>query len=137
MFMAVEFSFYTKIFGLDKVEHLSSGVMLVFIGFLIFKHINEKEEHIQINNLTIVLFSLFFAIACAGCWEIFEYSSDKLLHLSTQNGSLEDTMQDIICGTTGASITSVYLYFRICKQDHRFLIKQNTQNSLNEIPSEF
>jgi hypothetical protein len=137
MFLAVEFSLYNIVFELDKAEHLCSGILLVFVGFLIFKHINEKEEHLQVSNSTIVLFSLFFAIACAGCWEIFEYSVDKFLHLYTQNGSLEDTMQDIICGTIGASTTSVYLYLRVFKQDRKFIINQNSENVLNKIPSEF
>jgi hypothetical protein len=137
MFLAVEFDFYSRVWELDKLEHSCSGILLVFVGFLIFKHINRNEDHLQINNMTIVFFSLFFAIACAGTWEIFEYSVDKFLHLSTQNGSLEDTMQDIICGTTGAIITSTYLYFRIVSHDQKFILNEDAENILNEIPSEF
>lgn len=131
MFLAVEFSFYSFVWELDKFEHFSSGILLVFVGFLILKHINRDEDKIQLNTMTVVGFSLFFAVSCPGCWEIFEYSVDKFFHLATQNGSLEDTMQDIICGTTGAIITSIYLYNRICCNDKRFLINKNQGNIAN------
>jgi hypothetical protein len=45
----------------------------------------------------------------AGCWEIFEFTTDRLFGLYSQNGSLVDTMVDIICGTVGAGGTALYL----------------------------
>ena len=50
-----------------------------------------------------------FAIACAGAWEIWEFTTDSLFGLTAQNG-LEDTMYDIICGTVGAIIVTVPIY---------------------------
>lgn len=128
MFLAVEFNFYSFVPEMDKMEHLLSGCILIFVGFSIFKQINRKEEKIKINLLTIVLFCLFFAIASAGVWEIFEFTVDRLFGLATQNGSLVDTMQDIICGTTGAILTSIYLYHRLKKNDVKFALNQTTEN---------
>lgn len=110
MFLADEFSFYSIIPYLDKVEHLSSGVILTLLGYTMFNHINRNETNISCNKLTAILFSAFFAIAMAGCWEIFEFTVDHLFGLNTQLNSLWDTMTDIICGTTGAIFTSIYLY---------------------------
>lgn len=110
MFLADEFNFYSIIPYLDKVEHLSSGVILCFLGHTIFEHTNRNETNVSYNKLTVVLFSAFFAIAMAGCWEIFEFTVDHLFGMNTQLNSLWDTMTDIICGTTGATLTAIYLY---------------------------
>lgn len=110
LFLADEFHFYSIIPYLDKLEHLMSGVILCQVGCAIFKHINRKEIDFHYNKQTLVLFGLFFAIAMAGCWEIFEFSSDHILGTMAQKNSLWDTMTDIICGTTGASATAVFLY---------------------------
>lgn len=112
MFLANEFSFYSIIPGLDKIEHLFSGLILTLVGFLMFNYINRNEKNLAVNPSIPILFSLFFSIAMAGCWEIYEFTTDHLFGLRSQNGSLVDTMMDIICGTTGSIITSIYLYHK-------------------------
>jgi len=105
MFFANEFSGYSIIPYLDKIEHLSSGVILYFVGSLIFDLVNKNETN-KSNLKTKILFSLFFAIAMAGVWEIYEFTTDKLFALRSQNNSLDDTMGDIMCGTIGAILSS-------------------------------
>ncbi|OOM35206.1 hypothetical protein [Clostridium beijerinckii] len=109
MFFANEFKGYSFIPYLDKIEHLSSGVILFYIGSLILELINKNETD-KLNIKTIILFSLLFAIAMAGVWEIYEFTTDRLLGLRSQNNSLVDTMGDIICGSIGALFTSAYTY---------------------------
>ncbi|MFW2503415.1 hypothetical protein [Clostridium diolis] len=109
MFFANEFKGYSFIPYLDKIEHLSSGVILFYIGSLILELINRNETN-KLNVKTIILFSLFFAIAMAGVWEIYEFTTDRLFGLRSQNNSLVDTMGDIICGSIGALFTSIYTY---------------------------
>ncbi|NOW91248.1 putative membrane protein YjdF [Clostridium beijerinckii] len=109
MFFANEFKGYSFIPYLDKIEHLSSGVILFYIGSLILELINKNETN-KLNIKTIILFSLFFAIAMAGVWEIYEFTTDRLFGLRSQNNSLVDTMGDIICGSIGALFTSIYAY---------------------------
>jgi len=109
MFFANEFKGYSFIPYLDKIEHLSSGVILFYIGSLILELINKNETN-KPNIKTIILFSLFFAIAMAGVWEIYEFTTDRLFGLRSQNNSLVDTMGDIICGSIGALFTSIYAY---------------------------
>ncbi|MBN7575064.1 hypothetical protein C1H57_23475 [Clostridium sp. 2-1] len=109
MFFANEFKGYSFIPYLDKIEHLSSGVILFYIGSLILELINKNETN-KLNIKTIILFSLFFAIAMAGVWEIYEFTTDRLFGLRSQNNSLVDTIGDIICGSIGALFTSIYTY---------------------------
>ncbi|TXK84273.1 hypothetical protein [Paenibacillus sp. N3.4] len=109
MILANELGFYSVIPYLDKFEHLFSGVILCFVGLLIYKKANGSEEKSVPNARVALWLSLFFSIAMAGVWEIYEFTTDYFFGLNSQNGSLVDTMTDIICGTAGAIATTIYL----------------------------
>lgn len=132
MFLAVEFDFYSIIPGLDKIEHLSSGVIFVFVGLTLFRYINRTEANVQVSSITIIFFCLFFSIAIAGCWEIFEFSMDKFFGMYCQRGSLVDTMEDIICGTTGATIASIYLSYKIGIHNKDVIINNTSEVHITE-----
>jgi uncharacterized membrane protein YjdF len=112
MFLANEFDFYGIIPALDKIEHLFSGLILCFVGLLIYKKLLGEQESTQLHPKIALWFSLVFSIAMAGCWEIYEYTTDHLFGLNSQRGSLDDTMTDIICGTVGAVLTTIYLAYK-------------------------
>ncbi|KRE34169.1 hypothetical protein ASG85_12400 [Paenibacillus sp. Soil724D2] len=112
MFLANEFGFYKVIPYLDKIEHLFSGLILCFVGLMIYMKASKGEKAAVPNAKVAVWFCLFFSIAMAGVWEIYEYTTDSLFGLHSQNGSLVDTMTDIICGTISAILTSIYLAFK-------------------------
>jgi uncharacterized membrane protein YjdF len=112
MFMANEFGFYRVIPYLDKFEHLFSGVILCFVGLLIYKKASDREKTAVPGAKLAVWFSLFFSVAMAGVWEMYEFTTDRTFGLNSQNGSLVDTMTDIICGTIGAIVTCIYLASR-------------------------
>ncbi|WNR42100.1 hypothetical protein [Paenibacillus roseipurpureus] len=118
MFIANEFGYYGVIPYLDKVEHLFSGVILCFIGLLIYSKAasHQKGGEAPSSHIAVWL-CLFFSIAMAGVWEIYEFATDHLFGLNSQNGSLLDTMTDIICGTIGAIVTAVYLALKAKKRE--------------------
>lgn len=124
MFIANLFGFYGVIPYLDKVEHLLSGIILCFVGLLIYKKATEKDGVNRPSSRAAVWFALFFSAAMAGCWEIYEFTTDHIFGLNSQNGSLVDTMADIICGDIGAAATAVYL-FRKAKRRQMPLIDVN------------
>ncbi|WP_211750389.1 hypothetical protein [Paenibacillus sp. Marseille-Q4541] len=112
MMLANLFNMYAVIPYLDKIEHLLSGVILFFAGqFIIVKMAKRKGLGSLPSNI-IIWFSLFFSVAMAGMWEIYEFTVDHLFGLKSQNGSLPDTMFDIICGTMGAVFASFYLLIK-------------------------
>ncbi len=84
----------------DKILHFLSGFVFVSAGKNIYIKLNGTKE----NNALMNLFVLSFAIAAAGMWEIYEFTIDKLFHTVAQNGSLDDTMWDIIAGSTSSVI---------------------------------
>ncbi len=128
MFLTYEFNFYHIIPLYDKLLHSFSGILFFFIGLTIFKQINRNEKNIQISPITVVLFCLFFSLSIAGSWEIFEFASDKLHGSNMQNGSLNDTMGDIICATTTATLTGSFVYSRIRKHDANYIFKYLTKH---------
>ena len=70
---------------------------------------NEKSRS-EMHPLTAAIFVALFATAAAGTWEIWEFTTDSLFGLSAQNGSLTDTMWDIISGTAVGIVTSIPIY---------------------------
>lgn len=109
MMLANMFSMYGVIPYLDKIEHVLSGVILVFVGQFILSKMMKRKGLESLPSGIIIWFSFYFAVAMAGAWEIYEFTVDGLFGLKSQNGSLKDTMLDIICGTAGAVGTVIYL----------------------------
>ncbi|KRE59686.1 hypothetical protein [Paenibacillus sp. Soil750] len=117
MFLANEFGYYGVIPYLDKIEHLFSGVILCFIGLLIYTKAADHPKGTEPPSSHVAVWlCLFFSIAMAGVWEIYEFATDHLFGLNSQNGSLLDTMTDIICGTSGAILTACYLALKARKR---------------------
>ena len=84
----------------DKFVHYTSGIVLAE-GGLILIHALAGRRHTPAEPLLCRLFSMFFAIAGAGIWEIYEFTADNLLGINMQ-GDNTNTMGDIISGTLGA-----------------------------------
>lgn len=94
----------------DKVLHLISGVILALLGFIIYISFAKDNIDIFIKNIMVVIFPTVFAIASAGMWEIWEFTTDKLFGLYAQNNNLVDTMLDIICGSIGGLFVMLFIY---------------------------
>ena len=84
----------------DKFVHYTSGIRLAEGGLRII-HTLAKRQKTPAEPLLCRLFSLFFSAACAGFWEIYEFTADSLLGINMQ-GDNTNTMGDIIAGTLGA-----------------------------------
>lgn len=88
---------YTEFF--DRGLHFFSGLLLAECGMIIIGYVLKKRG-LPDDFPVKLLFSAFFAIACAGLWEIYEFLCDVILKIHMQ-GAGNDTMFDVICGTTG------------------------------------
>lgn len=125
MLLANLFNMYGVIPKLDKIEHLLSGVILVFVGLLVLGKIIRRLGMTEIAPRIAIWFALFFSIAMAGCWEIYEFTVDHLFGLVSQNGSLDDTMWDIICGTIGAVGAALYLAFKAKRSSQSLIAEED------------
>lgn len=108
-FLGAMLDMYTKIPIYDKILHLSSGILLVFLGHYAYELLTRKYENINVPLKIELFFCSLFSIASAGIWEIWEYSGDVLFNLSSQKDGINDTMTDIISGTIGAIIGTFLL----------------------------
>lgn len=111
MYLANVMNFYS-IPHYDKILHLSSGVLLGYIGLIIYTYYFGSLDNKNNKPMGSILFVFLFTVAVAGLWEIWEFTTDALFNLTAQNG-LEDTMWDIICGTVGGIIFCSIIYIHI------------------------
>lgn len=112
MLLANLFGLYSVIPYLDEIEHLLSGLILCFVGLLVIRKMIRSQAMTHFPAPIAIWFALFFSVAMAGVWEIYEFTADRLFGLSSQIGSLLDTMGDTICGTVGAVVTALYLTYK-------------------------
>lgn len=112
MYLGSILDFYTEFYYWDKILHLLSGAIIALIGYIIYLNLTRGSSGIK--SYMPVFFSVIFAIAAAGAWEIWEFSTDQIFGFTSQNNSLHDTMWDIICGTITAILANIpiYLYTR-------------------------
>lgn len=106
----VMFGLYDVIPVYDLFLHGMSGVLLVLLGHYFLTLVTAKEKRECIPRSVELCFSWFFSIACAGLWEIVEFSLDRLFGFDSQLNSLVDTMTDIIMGSSGAVIGVLILW---------------------------
>lgn len=99
----------------DRFVHYLSGILLAEAGMIIISFIFKKHR-IKKDILVMLAFSFFFSSACAGFWEIYEFTADNILNINMQGNNL-NTMGDIVSGVIGA-VTYLILsvvYMKLCK----------------------
>ncbi|GKU77293.1 hypothetical protein [Paenibacillus sp. L3-i20] len=111
MMLANLFNLYAVIPYLDKIEHLMSGFILFFVGQFLLSKMVKRNGLSSLPSNIFIWFSFYFSVAMAGVWEIYEFTVDHIFGLVSQNGSLTDTMIDIICGTVGAVGAVMYQFY--------------------------
>lgn len=125
MYLGNVLNFYSYINNYDKILHFISGIIINILSVIIY--LNFTNENINNINLKfIITFSSAFIIGCAGAWEIWEFTTDKIFGLQAQLNSLNDTMLDIICGSIGGLLSLILICICILKKKEKvfsFIIK--------------
>ncbi len=114
-YLGMMFSFYTLFWWYDIALHFSSGIMLTAFGYYFYTLLARRTNSPQAPGIA-VLFSVFFAISCAGVWEIYEFLADTFFGLTAQGVGVQDTMEDIIAGSSSAAVCGAGLYLRLRKK---------------------
>jgi len=107
--------YYELIPWWDQALHVSSGLLLGILGFLLVYVLNEKTriEH-YLRPRFVALFAFLFAVSVGTLWEIFEFAMDSFFGTSMQKpmfddtSGLTDTMWDLLVDMLGALAISVY-----------------------------
>jgi len=114
LFLGEARSYYYRFWWWDIMLHVSSGLLLGILGFLLVYVLNEnRRAQLNMRPRFIALFAFTFAVGVGTLWEIFEFAMDRLLGLTMQKpmlgdtSGLTDTMWDLIVDTLGALVISV------------------------------
>lgn len=93
-------NFYKSIDIYDRIIHYLSGILLAEAGIILVTYLFKKRD-ITPDKLVMLIFAFLFSAACAGFWEIYEFTADQLFGVAMQGDNL-NTMGDIVAGVLGA-----------------------------------
>lgn len=129
IFLGEVMNFYFLVPHWDDVLHLSSGMMIGFLGYMLTATLNRKTLAAQsLSPIFTAIFAVSFALCVGALWEVYEYCFDGLLGLNMQKTMLQsgeilvghnaitDTVKDLVVDTAGALIAAIGGYFSIKKQ---------------------
>lgn len=125
LFLGEVRDYYERLWWWDIALHLTAGLLLGLLGFLVVYILNENESvDFRMPPGFVALFAFFFAVGIGALWEIFEFGMDQIFGLNMQKpflgdpSGLTDTMWDLIVDTTGAGIVSI-MGWRYMKRERR------------------
>lgn len=104
-FLGEGMDFYKTIERYDKVLHVYGTAVVAIIAFIIVYTMHYTKK-VRLSVPLIGFFTVTFAMAVGGLWEIGEFTVDKLFDRHTQDG-LDDTMYDMINDLVGGVVVAV------------------------------
>ncbi|MBI5561162.1 MAG: hypothetical protein HY883_07830 [Deltaproteobacteria bacterium] len=118
-FMGEWLKFYEKVWLFDKVLHFYGTAVTAILAFMVVYSLHYARK-LRLTLPFIWVFTVVFAMAMGGMWEIFEFWVDNLVGTHMQNG-LNDTMWDMIYDLAGGVIIAVWgvIYVRYSHPDAR------------------
>jgi uncharacterized membrane protein YjdF len=120
--------YYDRIPWWDQALHVSSGLLLGILGFLLVYVLNaNKRIDLHLQPSFVALFAFLFAVSVGTLWEIFEFAMDTLFGLNMQKAKfgdpsgLTDTMWDLFIDVLGALVISVYGWWYMNDPEQSFI----------------
>lgn len=115
LFLGEAGDFYEKLWWWDIFLHGLGAVLFGLFGFIIMYSLREAGS-IKTRNVTLSVLIFTFAVAIGALWEIIEFMLDATLGFNMQQGSLTDTMTDLVVDAVGAAMVAVAGYFYLHSQ---------------------
>lgn len=123
------FDFYGRFSWWDVILHGMSGIMLGILGYAIYNTLGTNDSS---SPIWVSIWIMCFALAAGAMWEIWEYATDGIFGLNSQEfltssgtfdcttplqgrAALKDTMEDLILDFIGAAIIAVTAFFNVKK----------------------
>lgn len=118
-FMGEGLDFYHRVWLYDKVLHVYGTAVIAMLAFLTTYTLHYTRK-VRLSIPLIGFFTVIFAMAVGGLWEIGEFSVDSLFNTHAQDG-LADTMWDMINDLAGGFVIAVLgmLYVRYSRPETR------------------
>lgn len=114
MFLGEIHGFYELYWWWDKLLHITSGILLGVIGFILAFILNGQETiRMRISPFFVCAFAVMFAVFMGVVWEIFEFSMDQWFgfNMQVRESGVIDTMDDLIVDMIGAIAVGIWGYF--------------------------
>lgn len=103
------FGAYSTFWWWDSMLHLSSGVVIGYIGYMILFTLHMQGK-LKVSAGMIAFLTFSVSMMCAALWEIIEFSVDEFYGATMQHGNT-DTMKDIILAMFGSLLATVAIYW--------------------------
>lgn len=101
---------YSRFWWWDSMLHLSSGVVIGYIGFMILFTLHlQGKLGVSAGMMAFLTFSVSMMVAAV--WEVIEFTIDVTYGASMQHGNA-DTMKDIILAMVGSLVATVAAYWQ-------------------------
>lgn len=136
-FLGTYLGAYTFISWWDIMLHLVSGVMVGYIGLLLLIMAGKSSTIFQ-KKYALLVALFIFTVGATGAviWEIIEFTGDTFLGTNAQLGSLQDTMEDLICGTGVGGLFALYIWWVLYKEKKVLIDKLLKSNFVTEVKKE-
>lgn len=118
-FMGEWLNFYNRVWMYDKLLHVYGSAVIALLAFVITYSLHYTKK-VRLSIPLIGFFTVTFAMAVGGIWEIGEFAIDRLFGKETQNG-LADTMWDMIYDLLGGIVVAMLgmIYVKFSKPGTR------------------
>lgn len=104
-FMGEGLNLYSRVWLYDKVLHVYGSAVIALLAFVITYTFHYTKRW-RLSLPMVGFFTVTFAMAVGGLWEIGEFAVDSLFGKTTQDG-LADTMWDMINDLVGGMVAAV------------------------------
>lgn len=124
LFLGEMLNYYDRFDWWDTVLHAFSGLLLGVFGFLLVYVLNENRAvDMTLRPRFLAFFAFLFAVSLGALWEIFEFAVDQLFGKTMQNGSLVDTMWDLIANAVSAAAISLFAWWYL-RRHRQFFVER-------------
>lgn len=100
---------YTRFWWWDSLLHLSSGVIIGYIGYMTLFAMHLRGM-LRISAGMVAFLTFSVSMMVAALWEVFEFSVDQIAGATMQRGNT-DTMKDIILAMGGSLVATGAAYW--------------------------
>ena len=123
--MGEVFDAYARFWWWDSMLHLSSGVIIGYIGFIIL-YVLYRQGRLNVSSGMIAFLTFSVSMMVAAMWEVTEFTIDKTFGATMQHGN-GDTMKDIILAMVGSLVATGAAYWH-----HRWPETSPLRNQLTD-----
>lgn len=103
------FDAYSKFWWWDSALHLSSGVLIGYIGFMILFTL-QVQGRLKVSAAMVAFLTFSVSMMVAAMWEVVEFTIDEVYGATMQHGNT-DTMKDIILAMFGSLLATAAAYW--------------------------